>query len=204
MSTSRTGKAGRLGGAVALAMFAVLSLSQTAFAYESGTFGHYAVKDSPATPGATCKYVQDAVNPSLYTIYKITVPAPSVWWPNRNSGSTTEHGKVGWQLQVLYDYGGPGYPLFAKSPVQKAVAYEDQTTPYGTTTKAPFTKMTVTFSGKSQVDATGWVALVRMVWYRADGSVMGYVTQLLQNYREKQLNSYQAAPLACSPAFSFD
>jgi hypothetical protein len=202
--TSHTGFAARLGVGAALAMFGVLALSQTAFAYESGTFGHYAVQDSAGTSGATCKYVQDTGNPSLYTIYKITVPAPSVWWPNRNSTSKTEHGKVGWQLQVLYDYGGPGYPLFAKSPVQKAVAYEDQTTPYGSTTKAPFTKMTVTFNGKSQVDAVGWLALVKMIWYRTDGRVLGYVTQVIQNYREKQVNGYQAVQIECSPQYSFD
>lgn len=204
MFSRRRGVARRLGSGLALAMLGVLTLGQTAFAYESGTFGHYRVTDSASTPGATCKYTPDSSNPSLYSIYKITVPAPSVWWPNRNSTSKTEHGKVGWQVQVLYDFGGPGYPTYAKSPIQKAIAYEDQITPYGATTKASLTKMTVSFNGKARTDAIGWLALVKIIWYRTDGSVLGYVTHVVQNYREKQVNSYQAAPYECGPQFSFD
>jgi hypothetical protein len=177
-------------GATALALAGVLSLGQIALADStSGSVGDYLTTDSSTTPGATCKYTRDQSQPNLFWISSITAKAPAVWWPDRSTDSNTEHGKVGWRFNVAYDNGG-GYHLETQSPVQKATAYEDSQSPYNMTngTKAPLTKMTVSFNGKARTSVARWRVKVTIYWYRKNGTVMGSATHVVQYYNEHANN----------------
>ena len=184
----------KLFAGMALAVVGSLLASLTALGYEEGQHGNVLFADDSTHRSATCKYTVDSADPSTYWISRITVTPPSVWWPDTNGTRTTQHGTVGWRFFVERDNGGPGLYMVAKSPLQKKVAYEDQLAPYGSATKAPFTKMTVAFNGKKYGMGSSWAVLVRVNWYRPDGTVMGYVTQRLAFYREK-LPSGTAIPV---------
>jgi hypothetical protein len=163
-------------------------------------------KDDSTHRSATCKYAVDSADSTKYWISKITVTPPSVWWPDTNGTKTTQHGTVGWRILVDRYDGGPGFYTVARSPIQRKVAYEDQLAPYGSSTKAPFTKMTVAFNGKKYGTGNTWVVFVRVNWYRPDGTVMGYVTQLLGYYREKLPNTpaFDSQNPDCSPLIQFE
>lgn len=175
----------RFSGAAALAFAAVLSFGPTAFAdSNSGTSGDYLFTDDASHVGAVCKYKQDSNDPNTNWISKITASAPSLWWPDQNSSTNTEHGKVGWRFLVQYSTTG-GWTRAAQSPIQKATAYEDSQHPYAASTKAHLTNQTVSFNGKASGDFGMWRVVVNTFWYATDGHVMGNVNHVVQYYNVK-------------------
>ena len=174
----------RFAGAGALALVACLSVGQVALADgTTGSVGNYLFTDASGHVGATCKYTADQNQSNSYWITRITAKPPSVWWPDRNSNSNTEHGKVGWRFIVKYNNGG-GFHVETRSSIQKATAYEDSQQPYGSSTKAPFTKMTVSFKGKARTSVAQWRVVVKVFWYRKNGTVQGTATHTVQYYNE--------------------
>ena len=178
----------RVGGAVALAVVAALSLSQGVLADNvSGVHGHYRITDSPSSPGATCKYVKDQSSPKEFWLSQITAVAPSLWWPDQGASSAT-HGQVGWRF-LAQNYGASGTPSYttvAVSAIQKAIAYKDSQHPYGRTTKAHLTPQTVGANGK--ILGTTFRVVINALWYKSDGSVSGKVSHVGKYYLEKLPN----------------
>jgi hypothetical protein len=149
-----------------------------------GQHGNYVFVDgdSTTTTGATCKYA-DAGN-LTFDVYKIVARAPKAWWPDTNSSITTQHGRVGWRFSVYHKTpAASSWTLLKTSSTQKATAYEDQLTPYGDSTKAPFTNMGMLISGKNFPATELFMAKVKVLWYRADGTVKGSVTHDVAWYR---------------------
>ena len=124
----------RLTALVAIAGAALFATSGVALAdTESGQHGHYLFKDDSTTYGATCVYSGSGP----YKLSQIIVKAPSLWWPDTNSGNNKEHGKVGWQLSVQISKPGaygPWHTLYMND-VEIKTAYEDQP-PYDKADKA--------------------------------------------------------------------
>jgi hypothetical protein len=167
----------------ALALMAALSAGQTALAdTQVGVVGDHPFTDDSTHRGATCKYTQDSKDPNLFWISSITAVAPKVWWPDRNSSITNEHGIVGWRIAVQKSSNGSTWTNVAQSSYQKKTAYEDQLKAYDPIKKAPFTNMTVSFNGKSYGMIWLWRVVVRPIWYKPGGAVLGYIKHPVQWY----------------------
>jgi len=171
----------RLASAAALASVLSITLSGVAAADNaSGTRGHHKFNDEATAAGATCRYVE--TSPTLFDIYRMVMKSPLVWWPNRNSSITTEHGRVGWRAIVKYNPGGTWRTLL-KTPIQYATAYEDQLSPYGSSTDAPFTSIRANISASSLSSASALRVSVKAFWFRTDGSILGWSTHDVDWYR---------------------
>lgn len=180
-------KAARMAAsATALAFVAAMGIGQTVLAdTQVGIAGDHLFTDDSTHRGATCKYTQDSKNPNVYWISSITAVAPQVWWPDRDSTNTNEHGIVGWRFAVQKSGDGNSWTTVAHSNYQKKTAYEDQLKQYDPTKKAPFTNMTVSFNGKSYGQTWLWRVVVRPIWYKPSGAVLGYIKHPVQWYVEK-------------------
>jgi hypothetical protein len=171
-------RSSRLFSAIVLAAAASVGLTGVVAADSvSGVTGHYVPYDGVYTNGAICKYTP--VGGGSYRIYRIVARPPSVWWPNRNSLSTTEHGRVGWRAIVQHKPAGT-WVLYRKSAIQYATAYEDSVNPYGSSTKAPFTKIPVDISPGSM---DTFRVVVKAWWYRTDGSILGWFKHTVKQYQ---------------------
>jgi hypothetical protein len=162
----------------------------------SGAIGNYLVPDSQAKPGAKCKYAEDNRGQNYYHVSKIIVPPPSVWWPDQDSNSNSEHGRVGWQFTVGHSTNGGGtWSLVGKTAVQKATAYEDSQNPYGSSTRAPFTKLSMDIKGGNYSLMDQFRVTVKAIWYTPAGKIRGYATHIVHWYTQKvsvftQVNDY--------------
>ena len=143
-----------------------------------GQTGNYIFIDgAPSNTGATCVYTGPNVK-----LTSIIVKPPKVWWPNTNSSNERQHGTVGWRAIVQTSPTGTAPWTFAKkSSIQKKIAYEDQTAPYGDSTKAPFTKKTLSWNAPQS--PTIYVrVVVQAIWYHRDGTVMGWWKHPIMDY----------------------
>jgi hypothetical protein len=136
-----------------------------------GQHGHYLFIDGDAThTGATCVYTGPQTK-----LTSLVVKPPKVWWPDTNAANERQHGTVGWKVivQKAEDAVKGPWTVAKQSSVQKKVAYEDQTALYGESTKAPFTKKTLSWSAPQS--PTIYVrVIVQAFWYNPDGSVLGW------------------------------
>jgi hypothetical protein len=168
-----------------LAVVGSLALTGVASAdTTSGQTADHLYTDSQAKPGATCKYSPDSRGNNYYHVSKIVVPPPSVWWFDTDSNTNSEHGRVGWQFTVGHSTNGMTWSLVKKSTVQKATAYEDSQNPYGNSTRAPFTKLSVTIDGGTYSLADQFRVTVKAIWYTPAGKVRGYATHVVNWYKE--------------------
>ncbi|MEO6349281.1 MAG: hypothetical protein ABIP53_01395 [Candidatus Limnocylindrales bacterium] len=151
----------------------------------SGSIGNRLFTDSQAKPGAKCKYAPDSRATSYYHVSKIIVPPPSVWWPDLDSNSNSEHGRVGWQFTVGHSTNGTTWSLVGKSAVQKATAYEDSQNPYGSSTRAAFTKLSMGINGGSYSFADEFRVTVKAIWYTPSGKVRGFATHIVHWYTQR-------------------
>lgn len=177
----------RLITAVALASALTMALSGVVAAADIvvGQHGHYIFTDgnTTSTAGANCRYYMQ--NSSTWRIYRIVARPPSVWWMDTNSDITTQHGRVGWRVIILHkSMASSTWLVLKRSGVQFATAYEDQLNPYGSSTKAPFTRIAVDFNGGAYEVSHQFMARIRVNWYRADGSIRGYAIHDVQYYNE--------------------
>lgn len=150
----------------------------------TGQHGNYIFVDghSQSTTGASCKYTD--VGNFTYDIYKMVARAPQVWWPNTDSGNTTQHGRVGWKFSIYHKTPAAlTWTLLKSSSVQKKTAYEDQLAPYSLATKAPFTNLSLSITAGNFPATELFMARVKVLWYRPDGTVKGSVTHDVQEYK---------------------
>ena len=148
----------------------------------SGQTGDYVFTDTLNTPQATCVYAVDSNSVAHFT--KMTVVAPSVWWPDTSSSSNNEHGTVGWSF-ILQTFKGGGWKTVKTTSVQKAVAHEDSQDPYGNSTKAKFSNLSLKVNWHHYGNANSWRVVVKAVWYKPNGHVRGSVKHLAVNYQFK-------------------
>lgn len=94
---------------------------------------------------------------------------------------------MGWRaiVQQATSVEGP-WATVRKTSIQMATAHEDQAAPWGSTTKAVFTKLIMPWHTDS--DPHNWHAVrivVKSFWYRNDGSVRGWAKHRILGYRTK-------------------
>jgi len=150
-------------------------------AAQTGQTGNYLFTDSSTTAGVVCHYSSTGQN----QLDKVTVKAPSVWWPDTSSNSNTQHGTVGWQAFV-YHKGASAttWKLLKKTTVHKATAYEGYPGAYDTADKAPFTNLAVSIPGTNYAFTHEFRVKVKVYWYsKVDGSVMGSVAHTVLYYK---------------------
>jgi len=147
-----------------------------------GQHGNYLFIDGDAShTGATCVYTGPQTK-----LTSLIVKPPKVWWPDTDSSNERQHGTVGWRAiaQKATDPVNGPWTFVKRSPIQKKVAYEDQTAPYGDSTKAPFTKATLSWSAPHSPLVYARV-VVKAFWYHHDGSVMGWQKHPVVYYHYK-------------------
>jgi hypothetical protein len=145
-----------------------------------GRIGHYSFTDGNPTAGAWCRYALGGGG-TAWVMWRIRVPAPSVWWPDTNPDVTTQHGPVGWRFYVKR-WTGSEWVVQKKTAIQHATAYEDQLVPYGSSTKAPFKQGGTDVNGGAWPANTRFMVTVKVYWFRRDGTVRGWVTHDVQHY----------------------
>ncbi len=180
--TGRTPRRYRLTAIAALAGAALFATSGLALAdSETGQLGHYVFKDDQATGGATCVYSGSGP----YKLTQIVVKAPSLWWPDTNSGNSKQHGKVGWQPSVQISVPGaygPWHTLYV-APAQTKTAYEDQP-PYSKADRARLATYTLNINGSYKHKPNAYARVEHeALWYKPDSSIMGTVTHDQFNYK---------------------
>jgi len=160
---------------------AVLSFGMTGVAgAQTGQTGDYLFTDGPTTAGVVCHYSATGLN----QLDKMTVKAPSVWWPDTNSSSNTQHGPAGWQAFVYHKAeSATTWKLLKQTTVHKATAYEDHPA-YDPADKAPFTNLAISIPGTNYAFTHKFRVKVKVYWYsKVDGSVMGSVAHTVLYYK---------------------
>jgi hypothetical protein len=190
-------------GAILAVIGSVLVTGVASADTTSGQTANHLFTDSQAKPGATCKYAPDSRGNNLYHVSKIVVLPPSVWWYDQDSNINSEHGRVGWQLTVGHSTNGTTWSLVKKSGVQKATAYEDSQNPYGSSTKAPFTKMSVDIAGGSYQLADYFRVTVKAIWYTPTGKIRGFATHVVNWYKENLRGLTTTNEPSCSNALVY-
>lgn len=162
-------------GALPAAGYSVIS--------ESGLVGPYTFAESEAAPRVRCRY-GDFVADKQYLQW-MRVGPPTVLAADRDSGRRDSR-MVGWRF-LIQRLGTDltTWTTVARSPLQKARAYEDQA--------AALTAMKVHYSA-SDINRQ-FRALVVINWYRPDGSIEGRVRLTPQYYQAR-------FPDAVGPTFS--
>jgi hypothetical protein len=182
----------RLSVSAALASVACLVVAQIALAdVEVGSAGNYQWPDAAAnSSGATCRYTRDTNDPDVWWLTRIVAKPPTVWWPDSNAESTTEHGRVGWQFFIEY-HDGVEWNAGPASTIQKATAYES--------TAAPFTNMGLNVNGRARPMGQ-WRIVEKVIRYRPDGKVKGYALHEIEAYSTKlgQQAVFPGTDISCS------
>ncbi len=135
---------------------------------EQGTVGPHRLLDTRENPGAICRY--DGSHGSWG--YLITVESMSVRPPRVRA--TFDSQKVGWRILVQRSKDGSPWTTVKRSGVQMVTAT--------TTEDAPFARMKLDFDAPLQTNRR-FRAVVRMMWYRADGSLQGSSRHAVDRYR---------------------
>ena len=162
---------------VALVLAAAASIGVSGVVYAdsvTGTTGHYRTTDTAESPAATCRYTQIAEGTGV--IDRIVIRPPSVWWPNRSSTNSTEHGRVAWRATVGRSTDMANW-TYRNSPLQYATAYE--------ATRAPFTNITVDINAGAISNSSVFRVIIKAQWYRRDGTVLGSVRHDVKYLRER-------------------
>ena len=157
--------------AAALASALLVGTTGSASAYQvletTGAVGPYTMTDTLSMPGATCAY--ERVSPDFEYFRSMRVRAPRVRAADRNANKRDTR-IVSWRV-LLQKNVGPGFSTVAKTPWQRARAYEAKA--------AAFTAKRVYYNSTSM---DGFVAEVWIRWHRADGSVEGRVRLRVEFY----------------------
>jgi hypothetical protein len=189
LASSTKLKVGRFAGAVAVALAAALTLGQVALADgDHGQTGDHLYTDDSAHVGAVCHQSNSTSSPDIYYLSSIAVVPPNAWWPDRDGDNNKEHGTVGWRITVQNDGGNSSWHDVLQTGYQKKTAYEDSQAPYSNSTKAPFTKRTVSLNGHKYSGSSYFRVKVRVNWYRKDGSLMGWSNHTVGYYTNKPEN----------------
>ena len=105
---------------------------------------------------------------------------PKVWWYDHDSGTTHEHGTVGWQyrIQMSSDLASVPFQTIFTSKIQKRTAYEDHPG-YSDGDKAPFSARTLSW----ETGNPEWYRVkYTIIWYRSDGTVKGTLSHWYGQY----------------------
>ncbi len=181
--TSRTSIRFRVGRlriliAVPVALLAaVLAIGPVAADTElghKGDVGLHWLKDSNESGGAKCSYVTTFQGPTSHRwgLKRIYVRPPRV---RAISGSQT----VGWRFIVQRMEGNEGsWATTYRSPIQKRTA--------SVSARAPFSEMGVKVVVPEFADDLSYRVIVKMIWFRTDGSQQGSAKHKVDFFRMQQ------------------
>jgi hypothetical protein len=171
----------------ALAVAAILGTSGVVLAddVETGQHGHYSWHESDAGKEAVrCIYAQ---NGNVYTLRKILVRAPYLWWPD-TSTTTNQHGRVAYRtwLRVDLDSSNGPWSQIKKSPLHYGTAYEDSPA-YDLADEASLEMHEWAFTASDYSGYPNAYVTVRIkaLWYTPGGSVLGTVTRDISYYKPR-------------------
>ena len=180
-------RARRWSVAVVLAASVILGSTGTASAYhvvsDTGTHGRVVLADSEASPGAVCAYAFSGSSNGVDTwlFHSIRVKPPKVFAADRRPDHRDSR-LVSWRYYLMeLPYNSPGSYEVARSPVQKARAYDNAA--------APFSAMRVTYDG---VADSLYSVRVAIKWYKPDGSVEGRLALVGDWYGQKDIGTTEA------------
>ena len=160
----------------ALAVLFGSSLPVGAFSVivDDGQQGNYNFNESMANPRVRCGYSSYLGDKSYFRWMR--VKPPQVYAPD-TSAEKIDSMRVGWRFLIQRQTAGSStWTTVAKSPVQKARAYENS--------PASFSKMKVYFSASKITPI--FRAVVVINWYGSDGSRVGQIKLLPDHYEAKQ------------------
>jgi hypothetical protein len=139
----------------------------------SGRHGKSSLGDSSTSAGAMCSYTIGFGA----DINAITIEPPNVLARNRSSGADSQ--KVGWRFVVQrLPAGAADWTPYYLSPISKAMATD--------ASPATFSPRGVAVVGSD--DADDFRVLVKIFWYRADGSRAGKVVRSVDYYHWQSSN----------------
>ena len=138
----------------------------------SGTVGHHHLRDTNATPGVRCKYVEGGGS-GEEVLNQLVIKPPVVFAVNDTPARDAQ--KVGWRALIQRrNHGAATWNTIAHSSTMKATAFEDMA--------APFSSLTMPVT--SQYGASFRVHIT-MYWYAADNTtVTGQATHEVDWYRK--------------------
>jgi hypothetical protein len=156
----------------------------------TGEVGQHSLRDSLATPGAECRYQQVSPSPGGHgyeaKLRRLYVQPPRV---RAIAGVQT----VGWGFVVQrtqYGPSGPGpWSTTYQSPIQRMST--------NTTHDAPFTQKSINVvvpSAGYDDGNYGYRVMLKISWYRANGSTQGTATHRVKFYRLVNSLNYNQAP----------
>jgi hypothetical protein len=136
--------------------------------FTKGTVGEHSLDDTPEHGGGVCRYSAGG------HLRSFKVRAPTVY--AIDGTSARNHGRVGWRVLIdTYDPNNSSEPahIFYKGDVHKAWAYDDE--------PAPFVDEIVDVPIPE--NDYQYRLFVKMLWYRADGSVRGASVHVITQYK---------------------
>ena len=175
-----TNRPRKVGTAALMALLACVLAAGTVSADtelgHKGTVGPHSLKDTYSNGGARCTYV------------KTFESETSKWWrvswikvrpPVMKAISTKQ--TVGWRFVVQRSEDHGPWETTYRSPIQKATAYSNSAAAFS----AMRIKVIVPPPSSQFSNRHHYRVIVKMMWYRADGSQRGSARHLVDFYREK-------------------
>ena len=170
----------RVGTAAFLALLACVLAAGTVSADtelgHKGTVGPHSLRDTYANGGAKCTYVRtfEGETSKWWRLSRIDVRPPLV-----KAISTRQ--RVGWRFIVQRSEDHGPWQTTYRSPIQRATAYSSTAAEFS----AMGIKVIVPPPSSQFSNRHHYRVIVRMVWYRKDGSQRGSARHLVDFYREK-------------------
>jgi hypothetical protein len=171
----------RLFLAPVLMLCLVLAMSVPAAAYTppseniTGEIGHYDFRDYPhGSHGGNVECDYHTYSNGQHRIDEFVLRVPRIWWYDKDSSTTHEHGTVGWQYRIQESTDPDTVPFSTvyTSSVQKHTAHEDHPG-FSDGDRAPFTTRHLDWSNGHTVY---YRIKYTVNWYASNGSVQGQIS----------------------------
>lgn len=151
----------------------------------TGIVGTHSLPDSYASPGVRCDYDKESERLASFRVRSPIVFA-------RNKTSSRDSRKVGWRFVIMRTaQNSTTQTTFYTSPIYKATAYDNQA--------APFTAKTLNQMVAN--DGSIYKVLIKMFWFKRDGSKEGTALHSVDYYVERMPNSSDERLSACPTRF---
>jgi hypothetical protein len=175
-----------LGFSGALVALSVI-VTPTMAATELSQYGKVGVTSPNEDDGEiVCNY--DFSNDDLQSI---TVAAPAIYARNTTSG--VDSGQVGWQIIVRRKLDSQvKFHTVLKSTIAKTTTTDDAPAAFKSRTVVPFVP-----------DDSTFIVIVKSFWFRADGSVVGWVKTRIDRYAEDDTVHHFFPINGCSDRYLF-
>jgi hypothetical protein len=154
----------------------------------TGKVGDHYLNDVSGYTGVICHYDEDNTHLTSFEVRQ-----PNIWARNRTTHRDSQ--KVGWRILIKRQmYGSSAWKTFFKSSIKKATAYDDQSAYF------PIRTLTPQMPHEPIGEPSHWMAVIKMYWFAADGSVAGTARHRVDVYKLDNGSSTTEAPY-CNSLF---